>query len=109
LNSSDRKAARLDSAVAALSEASSNVPYLRASRRACATPVRPRTTSGLCLYAGNENSNPYYGPMAGISDEQFRKILENNVLANHWLIQMAAPGMLELSDGSIVIISSIGA
>ena len=42
----------------------------------------------------NAASNPYYGPMAGISDEQFRRILENNVLANHWLIQMAAPGML---------------
>jgi NAD(P)-dependent dehydrogenase (short-subunit alcohol dehydrogenase family) len=56
----------------------------------------------------NAASNPYYGPMAGISDEQFRKILENNVLANHWLIQMASPGMLERNDGSIVIISSIG-
>ena len=56
----------------------------------------------------NAASNPYYGPMAGVSDEQFRKILENNVLANHWLIQMAAPGMLERNDGSIVIISSIG-
>ena len=31
----------------------------------------------------NAASNPYYGPMAGISDEQFRKILENNILANH--------------------------
>ena len=56
----------------------------------------------------NAASNPYYGPMAGISDEQFRKILDNNVLANHWLIQMAAPGMIERKDGSIVIISSIG-
>jgi NAD(P)-dependent dehydrogenase (short-subunit alcohol dehydrogenase family) len=56
----------------------------------------------------NAASNPYYGPMAGISDDQFRKILENNVLANHWLIQMAAPSMLERNDGSIVIISSIG-
>jgi len=56
----------------------------------------------------NAASNPYYGPMAGISDEQFRKILENNILANHWLIQMAAPGMLERNDGSIVIISSVG-
>src|SRR3981189_339385 len=56
----------------------------------------------------NAASNPYYGPMAGISDEQFRKILDNNVLANHWLIQMAAPGMLDRNDGSIVIIFSIG-
>ena len=43
----------------------------------------------------NAASNPYYGPMAGISDEQFRKILDNNVIANHWLIQMVAPEMLE--------------
>ena len=57
----------------------------------------------------NAASNPYYGPMAGISDEQFHKILDNNVLANHWLIQFAAPGMLERKDGSIVIVSSIGA
>lgn len=56
----------------------------------------------------NAASNPYYGPMAGISDEQFRKILDNNILANHWLIQMAAPGMLARNDGSIIIVSSIG-
>jgi len=56
----------------------------------------------------NAASNPYYGPMAGISDEQFRKTLDNNVIANHWLINMVAPGMLEREDGSIVIISSVG-
>jgi len=56
----------------------------------------------------NAASNPYFGPMAGISDDQFRKILDNNVLANHWLIQMAAPGMIERKDGAIVIVSSIG-
>lgn len=56
----------------------------------------------------NAASNPYYGPMAGISDEQFRKIFENNVLANHWLISMVAPEMLSRNDGSIIVISSIG-
>ncbi|MDP8993826.1 MAG: SDR family oxidoreductase [Pseudomonadota bacterium] len=56
----------------------------------------------------NAASNPYYGPMAGISDEQFRKILDNNVIANHWLIQMVAPEMIERREGSIVIVSSIG-
>ena len=30
------------------------------------------------------------------------------MLANHWLIQMVAPGMIERRDGSIVIVSSIG-
>jgi len=56
----------------------------------------------------NAASNPYYGPMAGISDEQFRKILENNVIANHWLIAMVAPEMVERKEGSIIIVSSIG-
>ena len=56
----------------------------------------------------NAASNPYYGAMAGISDAQFRKILDNNVLANHWLIHMAAPGMIERKDGSVIIVSSVG-
>jgi NAD(P)-dependent dehydrogenase (short-subunit alcohol dehydrogenase family) len=56
----------------------------------------------------NAASNPYYGPMAGISDEQFAKILTNNIVANNWLISMVAPEMLERRDGSITIISSIG-
>ena len=56
----------------------------------------------------NAASNPYAGPMAGISDEQFEKILRNNVLANHWLVQMVAPGMVERRDGAILVISSIG-
>jgi NAD(P)-dependent dehydrogenase (short-subunit alcohol dehydrogenase family) len=56
----------------------------------------------------NAASNPYYGPMAGISDDQFRKILDNNVIANHWLISMVAPEMLKRGEGSIIIVSSIG-
>ena len=56
----------------------------------------------------NAASNPYYGPMAGISDDQFRKILDNNVLANHWLIAMVAPEMIEREEGSIIIVSSVG-
>ncbi len=56
----------------------------------------------------NAASNPYYGPLAGIEDDQFRKILENNVIANHWLINFAVPQMIERKDGAILIISSIG-
>ena len=56
----------------------------------------------------NAASNPYYGPMAGISDDQFRKILDNNVIANHWLINFVAPEMKERRDGAIIIVSSIG-
>jgi NAD(P)-dependent dehydrogenase (short-subunit alcohol dehydrogenase family) len=56
----------------------------------------------------NAASNPYYGPMSGIQDDQFRKILENNVIANHWLIQYVVPQMVERKDGAIIIVSSIG-
>ncbi len=55
----------------------------------------------------NAASNPYYGPAAGIEDEQFRKIMDNNILSNHWLIHMVAPEMMERGEGSITIISSI--
>lgn len=60
-----------------------------------------------CLVC-NAASNPYYGPSEGIADEQFRKIMDNNILSNHWLISMVAPEMRERRDGSIVIVSSIG-
>jgi NAD(P)-dependent dehydrogenase (short-subunit alcohol dehydrogenase family) len=56
----------------------------------------------------NAASNPYYGPMAGIGDDQFRKILESNIIANHWLISMVVPQMAERKDGAIIIVSSIG-
>jgi NAD(P)-dependent dehydrogenase (short-subunit alcohol dehydrogenase family) len=56
----------------------------------------------------NAASNPYYGPMAGISDDAFTKILQNNIISNHWLIQMAVPEMRERKDGSVIIVSSIG-
>jgi NAD(P)-dependent dehydrogenase (short-subunit alcohol dehydrogenase family) len=56
----------------------------------------------------NAASNPYYGPMSGISDEAFRKILDNNIISNNWLINMVAPEMAERKDGAIVIVSSIG-
>lgn len=67
-----------------------------------------RTFGRVDILVCNAASNPYYGPMSGISDEQFRKILESNVIANNWLMQMVAPGMIERREGSIVLISSIG-
>jgi NAD(P)-dependent dehydrogenase (short-subunit alcohol dehydrogenase family) len=56
----------------------------------------------------NAASNPYYGPAGGISDDQFRKIMDNNVLSNHWLIHMVADEMMARGEGSITIVSSIG-
>src|SRR5277367_6435722 len=55
----------------------------------------------------NAASNPYYGPMSGITDDAFRKILDNNIIANNWLVNMVAPEMQARKDGAIVIVSSI--
>lgn len=80
----------------------------KAALEALVTETRARLGQ-IDLLVCNAASNPHYGPMAGISDEQFRKIFENNVLANHWLITMVAPEMMANRDGAIVVVSSIGA
>ena len=56
----------------------------------------------------NAATNPYYGPIGGISDEQFRKILDNNILSNHWLMQMVLPEMKARKSGALIVVSSIG-
>lgn len=55
----------------------------------------------------NAATNPYYGPMSGVTDDQFFKILTNNVVANNWLVQMVAPTMIERRKGAIIVVSSI--
>jgi NAD(P)-dependent dehydrogenase (short-subunit alcohol dehydrogenase family) len=60
------------------------------------------------ILVGNAATNPHFGPMSGISDEQFEKILRNNVMANHWLSQLVAPDMIARREGAIIFVSSIG-
>lgn len=67
-----------------------------------------RSFGKIDIVVCNAASNPYYGPMAGISDDAFTKILQNNIISNHWLIQMCAPQMRERKDGVVIIVSSIG-
>ncbi len=55
----------------------------------------------------NAASNPYFGPMGNMADDQFHKILQNNIVSNHWLIQLVAPQMRARKDGSIILVSSI--
>jgi NAD(P)-dependent dehydrogenase (short-subunit alcohol dehydrogenase family) len=56
----------------------------------------------------NAATNPHFGPMSTVTDEQFQKTLMNNIVSNHWLINMVAPGMRQQKDGAVIIISSIG-
>ena len=64
--------------------------------------------SSIDILVCNAASNPYYGPMAGIADEQFEKILRNNLLSNHWLARLVFAEMAKRGRGSIIFISSIG-
>ena len=43
----------------------------------------------------NAASNPHFGPLTGLKDEVFTKIMQNNVLSNLWLTNMVAPEMAE--------------
>ena len=68
-----------------------------------------RTAFGqIDILVCNAATNVHYGPMAEIDDAQFRKILDNNILSNHWLIHMVAPEMRAHKDGAIILVSSIG-
>jgi NAD(P)-dependent dehydrogenase (short-subunit alcohol dehydrogenase family) len=58
------------------------------------------------IVVANAASNPYYGPITGISDEAFDKILANNVKSVLWLAAMTLPGMQ--SGGSFIVVGSIG-
>lgn len=67
-----------------------------------------KTFGRIDVLVCNAASNPHFGSLDQISDDQFRKILDNNILSNHWLIQMVLPQMRQRREGAIVVISSIG-
>jgi NAD(P)-dependent dehydrogenase (short-subunit alcohol dehydrogenase family) len=62
---------------------------------------------GIDVLVCNAAVNPYYGPLAGLSDEAFDKIMGSNVRSNLWLCNLAIPSMVERGGGSVIIVSSI--
>ena len=54
----------------------------------------------------NAAVNPYFGPLAGISDDAFDKIVNNNVKSVLWLAGMTLPQMK--AGGSFIVVGSIG-
>jgi NAD(P)-dependent dehydrogenase (short-subunit alcohol dehydrogenase family) len=74
---------------------------------ALVTETRARLGS-INVLVCNAASSPYYGPLREITDQQLAKTLDNNIVSNHWLIQLVAPQMIERGDGAIIIVSSIG-
>jgi NAD(P)-dependent dehydrogenase (short-subunit alcohol dehydrogenase family) len=60
------------------------------------------------IVVANAASNPYYGPLTGISDDAFDKIVTNNLKSVLWLAGMTLPGMGDRRGGSFIVIGSIG-
>jgi dehydrogenase/reductase SDR family protein 4 len=60
------------------------------------------------IVVANAASNPYYGPLTGIADEAFDKIINNNVKSVLWLAAMTLPAMGERRAGSFIVVGSIG-
>ena len=56
----------------------------------------------------NAAVNPYYGPLTGIDNELFDKMMHCNVRDNLFLCKLVLPEMAERRDGTIVVISSVG-
>ena len=67
-----------------------------------------KTFGRIDILVCNAAVNPYYGPLAGISDEAFDRIMDSNIRSNLWLCNMVLPGMAERQDGAVIIVSSIG-
>ena len=57
----------------------------------------------------NAAVNPHFGPMADVTEPAYDKILATNVKHNLWLCNLVLPQMAERGDGSVIIVSSIGA
>ena len=55
----------------------------------------------------NAAVNPYYGPISGIADDAWDRIMNANIRSNLWLCQMVGPAMAARGGGSIIFLSSI--
>src|SRR2546427_4567266 len=60
------------------------------------------------IVVANAAINPYYGPLTGIPDEAFDKILAANVKSVLWLAGMTLPGMAERGGGSFIRVGPLG-
>ncbi|HSA91289.1 MAG TPA: SDR family oxidoreductase [Burkholderiales bacterium] len=63
---------------------------------------------GIDIVVANAAANPYYGPLTGIGDDAFDKILASNLKSVLWLAGMTLPGMAARGGGSFIFVGSIG-
>jgi dehydrogenase/reductase SDR family protein 4 len=63
---------------------------------------------GIDIVVSNAASNPYFGPLTGIPDDAFDKIMTNNVKSVLWLAGMTLEHMVQRGGGSFIVVGSIG-
>ncbi len=63
---------------------------------------------GIDIVVANAAANPYYGPLTGISEDAFDKIIASNLKSVLWLAGMTLPGMESRGGGSFIFVGSIG-
>jgi NAD(P)-dependent dehydrogenase (short-subunit alcohol dehydrogenase family) len=56
----------------------------------------------------NAAINPYYGPIGGLPDETFDKVMTSNVKSSIWLSALVIPGMAARGGGCVILVGSIG-
>ena len=56
----------------------------------------------------NAAINPYYGPLTGLDNDMFDRMMRYNVRDNLFLCKLVLPDMAERRDGVIIVISSVG-
>ena len=61
------------------------------------------------VFVGNAAANPYFGPLLGIDDAAWDKVMATNVRSNLWLCNRVVPGMAERGQGAVILVSSIAA
>ena len=66
------------------------------------------TWGRLDTFVANAAVNPVFGPMTGLTDEAFDKVMTSNVQSAIWFANSAMPHMVDVGGGSFIIISSIG-
>jgi len=62
---------------------------------------------GIDILVCNAGINPYYGPLAGIEDAAFERIMTVNVESALWLASLVLPDMVARKGGAIILIASI--
>ena len=65
--------------------------------------------NGIDILVSNAGTNPAYGPLEKLNNNDFDKVLDVNLKSSIWLVNEASPYLKKNKASSIIIMSSISA